>query len=313
MEGSSEKIIAIGGPTGSGKSALALRLAELTGGEIVSCDSMQIYRSLDIGTAKPTAEEMRSVRHWLIDIKEPSERYSVADYVADARKAIADINGRGVAAIVCGGTGLYMSSLLNGIYFSDDHPADEELREQLKDEILKNGSGSLLDEIAATDPAYASKLKANDTKRIIRAAEIVRRGARPSELIEGSRGNGYPDAVRILVNCSSRDNLYRRIEARCDSMMEAGLEQEARYVYENRDAFLTACAAIGYKEFFPYFEGTRSIEDCVDDLKKASRHYAKRQLTWFRRESGFVTMFSDLQDPDEMAHHILRQKGEIIR
>ena len=96
-------------------------------------------------------------------------------------------------------------------------------------------------------------------------------------------------------------------------MMEAGLEQEARYVYENRDAFLTACAAIGYKEFFPYFEGTRSIEDCVDDLKKASRHYAKRQLTWFRRESGFVTMFSDLQDPDEMAHHILRQKGEIIR
>lgn len=311
MEGSSEKIIAIGGPTGSGKSALALKLAELTGGEIVSCDSMQIYRTLDVGTAKPTAEEMQAVRHWLIDIRDPDERYSVADYVSDARSAIADINGRGLTAIVCGGTGLYMSSLLNGIRFSDDHPADEELRKRLRDEITRSGSGSLMDEISAADPQYASKLKPNDTKRIIRAVEIIRNGAKPSELIEGSRGSGYPDALRILVNCSSRGNLYRRIESRCDSMMAAGLEQEARYVYENRDSFLTACAAIGYKELFGYFEGTQSLDECLSELKKASRHYAKRQLTWFRRESGFTEVFSDLQDPDEMAHQILQQKGEI--
>ncbi|MBP0969017.1 MAG: tRNA (adenosine(37)-N6)-dimethylallyltransferase MiaA [Oscillospiraceae bacterium] len=308
-----DRIIAVGGPTGSGKTSLAIKLAEMTGGEIVSCDSMQIYRSLDIGTAKPTPEELASARHWLIDIREPYERYSVADYVADAREVISDINGRGLTAIVCGGTGLYMTSLLSGIRFSEEMPADSELREELVRAASERGSGELLEEIASADPEYAARLEPNDLKRIIRAVEIIRNGSTPSEQIRNSRGEGYPDAVKILVNCSSREVLYRRIEARCDSMMENGIVSEAREVYEHRDTYLTACAAIGYKEFFGYFEGNRSLDDCLSYLKKASRRYAKRQLTWFRRDPGFEQYYSDLMSPSQMAEDIISKKGELIK
>ena len=305
MEGSSDRIIAIGGPTGSGKSSLAMELALRTGGEIVSCDSMQIYRGLDVGTAKPSKEDTAAVRHWLIDIKDPSERYSVADYVGDARKAIADINGRGQTAIVCGGTGLYMSSLLNGIRFSDSATQDDVLRLELTSFVEKNGTGPLLERIASADPAYAGKLKPNDIKRIIRAVEIIESGSTPTEQIEASKGEGYPDAVRILVNCSTREALYRRIEYRCDGMMQSGILKEARYVYENRGEFTTACAAIGYKEFFPYFEGRKDPGGCLADLKKATRHYAKRQLTWFRREKDFTEVFSDTTDTERMADQVM--------
>ena len=298
-------VIAIGGPTGSGKSALAMALARMTGGEIVSCDSMQIYRTLDIGTAKPTPEEQKEVRHWLIDIRDPDGRYSVAEYVKDACSAIEDINSRGKAAIICGGTGLYMSSLLSGISFPEDTSADDELRKTLREEIGQNGTEGLLREVSEADPDYASRLNPNDVKRIIRAVEIIRSGSTPSIQIENSRGTGFPDAVRILVNCSERDILYRRIEQRCDKMAEDGIVAEAEYVYKNRDRFTAASAAIGYKEFFSYFEGRASLDECVSELKKATRHYAKRQLTWFRREPGFRVFNSDLADPDVMASQVL--------
>ncbi|MBR5045759.1 MAG: tRNA (adenosine(37)-N6)-dimethylallyltransferase MiaA [Oscillospiraceae bacterium] len=296
-----DRIIAIGGPTGSGKSSLAMELARRTGGEIVSCDSMQIYKGLDVGTAKPAKEDTEAVRHWLIDIKEPCERYSVADYVEDARNAISDINGRGLPAIVCGGTGLYMSSLLSGIEFPEASSRDDELRLRLTSFIDMFGTDTFLRKIASADPAYAEKLKPNDVKRIVRAMEIIESGSTPSEQIAASKGEGYPDAVKILVSCSSREALYKRIEDRCDAMMRDGIVDEARYVYDNRGSFATASAAIGYKEFFGFFEGRSSLDECLSELKKATRHYAKRQLTWFRREKDFTALFSDITDTEKMA------------
>ncbi|MBR4798331.1 MAG: tRNA (adenosine(37)-N6)-dimethylallyltransferase MiaA [Oscillospiraceae bacterium] len=296
-----DRIIAIGGPTGSGKSSLAMELARRTGGEIVSCDSMQIYKGLDVGTAKPAKEDTEAVRHWLIDIKEPCERYSVADYVEDARNAISDINGRGLPAIVCGGTGLYMSSLLSGIEFPEASSRDDELRLRLTSFIDMFGTDTFLRKIASADPAYAEKLKPNDVKRIVRAMEIIESGSTPSEQIAASKGEGYPDAVKILVSCSSREALYKRIEDRCDAMMRDGIVDEARYVYDNRGSFDTASAAIGYKEFFGFFEGRSSLDECLSELKKATRHYAKRQLTWFRREKDFTALFSDITDTEKMA------------
>lgn len=296
-----DRIIAIGGPTGSGKSSLAMELARRTGGEIVSCDSMQIYKGLDVGTAKPAKEDTEAVRHWLIDIKEPCERYSVADYVEDARNAISDINGRGLPAIVCGGTGLYMSSLLSGIEFPEASSRDDELRLRLTSFIDMFGTDTFLRKIASADPAYAEKLKPNDVKRIVRAMEIIESGSTPSEQIAASKGEGYPDAVKILVSCSSREALYKRIEDRCDAMMRDGIVDEARYVYDNRGSFATASAAIGYKEFFSFFEGRSSLDECLSELKKATRHYAKRQLTWFRREKDFTALFSDITDTEKMA------------
>ena len=296
-----DRIIAIGGPTGSGKSSLAMELARRTGGEIVSCDSMQIYKGLDVGTAKPAKEDTEAVRHWLIDIKEPCERYSVADYVEDARNAISDINGRGLPAIVCGGTGLYMSSLLSGIEFPEASSRDDELRLRLTSFIDMFGTDTFLRKIASADPAYAEKLKPNDVKRIVRAMEIIESGSTPSEQIAASKGEGYPDAVKILVSCSSREALYKRIEDRCDAMMRDGIVDEARYVYDNRGSFATASAAIGYKEFFGFFEGRSSLDECLSELKKATRHYAKRQLTWFRREKDFTALFSDTTDTEKIA------------
>jgi len=294
-------LIAIGGPTGSGKSSLAMLLAASLGGEIVSCDSMQIYRGLDIGTAKPSEEDRREVRHWLIDIRDPWERYSVADYVLDARSAIEDINSRGKTAILCGGTGLYMTSLLSGTAFPSSAPASGELRAELSARIDKEGPEGLLREVAAADPEYAAKLSPNDRKRIIRAVEVIRSGSSPTEAAEASDSPGYPGALRLMVNCSDRQALYARIGRRCDAMMEAGILDEARYVYENRDRFATASAAIGYKEFFPHFSAGAPAEECLEALKKATRNYAKRQLTWFRRERFGAVFFSDLEGPEEMA------------
>lgn len=304
-----KRFIAIGGPTGSGKSSIAMEIAPLVDGEIVSCDSMQIYRKLDIGTAKPSLEDRKRVPHWMIDIKDPSERFSVADYVNEARDAIEDISSRGKTAIVCGGTGLYMSSLLAGTVYSESVPRDDGLREELMQRISREGTNDLISEIRYADPEYADKLNPNDKARIIRAVEMIRNGHTPTDIISASHGVA-PDAVRILVNCSGRDILYRRIEERCDIMLENGILEEARLVYENRYIYQTAAAAIGYKEFFGYFSGTDTLEDCMAELKKASRRYAKRQLTWFRRESDFSTVYSDVHTAEAIAQTVKKMYME---
>ena len=287
----SSRVIAIAGPTASGKTALALQTAKRVNGEIVSCDSMQIYQLLDIGTAKPTAAEREAAVHHLVDFLPPEQRYSVADYVQDARRVIDDIQRRGKTAIICGGTGLYMSSLLQGITFDEQAAVDEALREQLKELYRNEGAQVLMAEIAATDPDYAAKLSAADEKRVVRAVELLRTtGSTVAQ--QNARSKTLPplDAAAFYLNYSDRAELYSRINARVDTMLQQGLLQEAKLVYERRDDYKTAAAAIGYKEFFAYFEGAAPLEQCVEKLKQATRNYAKRQMTWFRRESSFVAL-----------------------
>ena len=303
----SGRVIAIGGPTASGKTSLAIEVAQRVGGEIVSCDSMQVYRLLDVGTAKPTAEERAAVPHHLIDFLPPEQRYSVAEYVRDARAVIADIQSRGRVPVICGGTGLYMRSLLQGIDFDAAASVDEALREQLKAVYREQGPQVLLDEIAAVDSAYAQKLAPADEKRIVRAVELIRttgstvpqQNAR-SRVYEPLSCNGY------FLDFSNRALLYERIHARIDAMLQQGLLQEAKLVYDHRDTYTTAAAAIGYKELFGYFEQQLPLEQCVEKLKQATRNYAKRQLTWFRREEGFAVLDGAMADTRALADTVVK-------
>ena len=303
----SGRVIAIGGPTASGKTSLAIEVAQRVGGEIVSCDSMQVYRLLDVGTAKPTAEERAAVPHHLIDFLPPEQRYSVAEYVRDARAVIADIQSRGRVPVICGGTGLYMRSLLQGIDFDAAASVDEALREQLKAVYREQGPQVLLDEIAAVDRAYAQKLAPADEKRIVRAVELIRttgstvpqQNAR-SRVYEPLSCNGY------FLDFSNRALLYERIHARIDAMLQQGLLQEAKLVYDHRYTYTTAAAAIGYKELFGYFEQQLPLEQCVEKLKQATRNYAKRQLTWFRREEGFAVLDGAMADTRALADTVVK-------
>lgn len=307
-----KKIVYLAGPTASGKTALSLKIAEDYKGEIVSCDSMQIYRRLDIGTAKPTSDERRSAPHWMLDILEPEQSFSVYDYVTKATSIISGIQERGMLPIVCGGTGLYMSALLHDHEYTD-LVADVGLHERIESEYLSpGGPEQLLEEIRNANPEHAGKLFPNDRKRIVRAVELLRMtGSTYSfqpEMLHTEESSGR---VCILMTVSDRSILYDRIHRRVDSMMESGLLEEAELVFRNRERYRTAAAAIGYKEFFPYFEGKMSLEDCVGELKKATRHYAKRQLTWFRKEKEFVPVFIDQCDSAELYStvKVLLEKG----
>ena len=285
------KIYAIVGPTASGKSALALEIAERFGGEIVSCDSMQLYRRMDIGTAKPTVEEMARVKHHMIDVAEPTESFSCADYVAMADGIIRDIHERGKLPIVCGGTGLYLDALLRGADFKEGI-TDESLRAQLMELARENGAEWLHGELRKIDPESAATIHPNNVKRVARAIEIYRLcGVTKSQLDRDSR----KETDRFDIRCaglfySDRDALYRRIETRVDMMMDDGLEAETRAllaegVFE-RNA--TAAQAIGYKELLAYIRGEETLADAVDRLKTATRRYAKRQITWFSAKN-YVT------------------------
>lgn len=278
------KILAIVGPTGGGKSALALALAEELGGEIVSCDSMQIYRRMDVGTAKPTDEEQARVPHHMIDVAEPDEDFSCADYAERAALAIEDCAARGRLPILCGGTGLYLDALLRKNDF-ETMSADESLRAALADFAEKNGAVALWEELLRVDPESAKATHPNNLKRVIRALEIYRlSGMTKTELDRRSREGGFRyDACVIGLRYGERELLYRRIDRRVDQMLEMGLLAETEAlaregVFEKNR---TAAQAIGYKELLPYLQGEISLGAAVEDLKTATRRYAKRQGTWF--------------------------------
>ena len=276
------KVVAVCGPTASGKTSLSVALAKQLDGEIICADSMQIYKHLNIGTAKVTTEEMQGIPHHLVGFLEPDIRFSVADYVLLAQECIKEISARGRLPILVGGTGLYVQSVLRGVQFAPQK-TDMALRETLRQRLEKEGIDPLYQELCAVDPIYAKGLHKNNHGRVLRALELYRQtGKTMSEQLAASMPTERPYAdVLIGLRYDNRETLYHHINARVDVMMQAGLLTEARFVYENRVRYLTAAQAIGYKEFFPYFEQKTSLEECVLKLKQASRNYAKRQITWF--------------------------------
>ena len=279
-------VIAVVGPTASGKTALAVELAKLYDGEVVSADSMQIYKGLSIATAKPTSEEMQGIPHHLIDFLEPNEDFSVADYVKIAGEKIKDIHERGKMPIVCGGTGLYVSSLLENVKF-DDTGSDETIRKRLEQQARDFGNHYLWEKLKEVDPETAEKVHENNLPRVIRGLEVFElTGVKLSQHKINSRLEETPyEAMIFGLTAENRQFIYDRINKRVDIMVENGLLEECRQVYENY-RLSTAHQAIGYKELIPYFENQASLEECLDKIKLESRHYAKRQLTWFRRMNG---------------------------
>ncbi len=277
------EIIAIAGPTASGKTALAVELAKRLNGEVVSCDSMQIYRHMNIGTAKPAEDEKCGIAHHMIDIIEPWESYSVAAYAEDAKRCIDDITGRGKMPILAGGTGLYMDSVLKNTMFVELE-TDLELRQSLQDFAEKEGVLALHNRLKEKDPQAAEKIHPNNVKRVVRALEVCcKTGKTFTQVnIESEREPAYD--ARILGLEWDREVLYDRINRRVDIMMESGLENEVRSLIDmGLKAEHTAMQAIGYKEIVSYFEGRTMLGEAIDKIKQESRRYAKRQMTWFRR------------------------------
>lgn len=306
-------LVAVVGPTASGKTGLGVELAKQLGGEVISADSMQIYKDMDIATAKPTPEETDGVVHHLIGFLPPSESFSVAQYVELARKCIIDIHSRGKLPIVVGGTGLYVSSLLNNISFSEDN-ADYALRERLAERANRLGSQSIIDELRTFDPESAERMHPNNLKRIIRAIEIYRTtGITMTEQNRRSRLVEPPyNAVKIGLKARDRQYLYDRINRRVDVMVQQGLLDEAKRVLSG-ECSMTAQKAIGYKELVPYFDGTAKLDDCLEKLKMESRRYAKRQLTWFLRDEEIKWFDIDtFEDYDEFSASVLKYAENML-
>ena len=281
----SKKILVIVGPTASGKTRMAVELAKAHNGEVVSADSMQIYRRMDIGTAKPTAEEMDGIPHHMIDVADPEEDFSVARYVELASACVDDILARGKLPIVAGGTGLYVDSLLSGRTFAAFSP-ESALRKELEEKLAERGGEAMLEELSRVDPEAAARLHPNDHKRIVRALEVYRStGKTISEHNRETRA--LPpryEALTIGLNFQDRADLWARIDARVDQMAADGLEREVRELLSSGlSPRCTAMQAIGYKEFVAAVEGDMTWREAEELVKLRSRQYAKRQLTWFRR------------------------------
>lgn len=278
------RIIAVVGPTASGKTALAVELALKYNGEVISADSMQIYKGMSIATAKPDEAEMKGVRHHLMDFLDPKESFSVSDYVKLANETAKDIIKRGKLPVLCGGTGLYIRSFIENIQFTEEK-SDLDLRRELNIRYINEGGERLIEELREFDPETAERLHPSQSKRIIRAIEVYRlTGITMAEAVKSSKAVPSPFDFTVLgLTFFDRQKLYDRIDRRVDKMIESGLVDEARRFYGS-DIGSTARAAIGYKELKAYIEGEESLEEAVDRLKLETRHYAKRQLTWFRRD-----------------------------
>lgn len=280
------------GPTASGKESAAYHIAQLTNTQIVSVDSMKIYRKLDIGTAKATATMRENVIHHCLDIADASDDFSVAEYQQAADNAIDNIANLGKTPILSGGTALYYKAVLEGIF--DAPPKDEALREELKDYAETHGNEALFAKLVEQDPQAALKLHPNDIRRVVRALEIIKLTGEPisnrQKQWSGFHDNtgGFSGDLRypckiVFINWD-REELYRRIELRVERMLEKGLEAEAKMVWQDKGNYSrTPLQAVGYKEFFPYFDGQVSLAEAIDTLKKNTRHLAKSQCTWFRK------------------------------
>ena len=294
------KVIVICGPTASGKTALSIELAKQINGEIVSCDSMQIYKDMDIGTAKPTTEEMQGIKHYLIGYVSPEERYSVADYKIDAKKAIKEIIEKGKMPIVVGGTGLYLDSLIYEIEYQDIK-LDEEYRKKLEKEVEEKGLKELYEKAKQIDEKAIEKISPNDKKRILRILEIYHAtGKTKTEQEIESRKKEVEYDYKVYALNWDRQKLYDRINKRVDIMIEQGLIEEVKQILDKYDTFPTAMQGLGYKEVVEYLEGKLTKEEMIEKIKMETRRYAKRQLTWFRKNKQTIWLNAE----DRMQNNI---------
>jgi tRNA dimethylallyltransferase len=302
---SQKPILIIAGPTAVGKTDAALLMAQESGAEIVSADSMQVYRGMDIGTAKPTPEQRRRVYHHLIDVADPAQPYSVGDYYRDARSAIGAIIASGGTPLVVGGTGLYIRALMKGLFHGP--PADVEFRERLLMKEMEGGEGTLYADLVRIDPEAAIKIHPNDLRRTVRALEV--HALKERKMSECQQEHGFRDRpfpFRLLFLVRSRSELYPRIEARVDRMIADGLESEVKgLMLRGLGRDLVSMQALGYGHFIDYFNGRAGYEETVLLLKRDTKRFAKRQFTWFRREPEAQWIdITGLDDPRDIVKRI---------
>lgn len=306
MGNSKSNLIVVLGPTASGKTDLGIYLAKRFSGEVVSADSMQVYRGMHIASAAPDGSEMQGIKHHLIEFLNADEPFNVSDYVNLADDTIKGIYLRNNVPFIVGGTGLYVNSLTESIDFGDAVP-DNELRGKIEAEYDTLGGEKMLEKLSELDADYAKTLHRNDRKRIVRALEIIETtGQTVTKRLEESKlGDKKYRVLYLGVAFSDREKLYDRINHRVDMMLKAGLEEEAREAYLSNRA--TSAQAIGHKELFDYFEGNKTLEEAVDFLKMQTRRYAKRQLTWFRRNPDINWLYRDNEDIYEKAERLVEE------
>lgn len=308
-------IIAVAGPTASGKSALAMGLCDALCGELVSFDSMQVYRKMDIGTAKPTKEEQARIRHHMIDILDADTNYSAADFISAAKTAVEDITSRKKTAVLCGGTGLYLDSFLSNRNFGESSE-NKDLRDFLFEFAEKNGNDALHDMLRELDFEAAEKIHKNNVRRVVRAIEICKTTGMTKTEWDKKADNAAPNinADVIILDFKDRDKLYERIDLRVDKMIESGLVEETKYLLKIGALAPsgTAAQAIGYKELLPYINGECDLKTAADTLKLATRHYAKRQQTWFKQKPGYRLYVDDYENEKDLLSSALALIGDSV-
>ncbi len=295
-----KKAVVIVGPTASGKTSLGVYVAEKFNGEVISADSMQIYKGMSISTAKPTKEEMRGIKHHLIDFLPINEKYSVSSYCEDARHCFDDITARGKLPVIVGGTGLYIDSFLTNTRFLES-ASSQQVKDELSAELRDNGIDYMYNQLKTVDPVAAEKIHPNNTVRVLRALEVYRTtGQTITKQAELSHVQGSDiDPLYIGITYNDREKLYERINKRVDIMVDNGLVEEAKSVFSG-DVSRTAFNSIGCKEIKPFLDGEKSLDECVEQLKLSTRRYAKRQLTWFRRNEKINWIYPDLMTKDNL-------------
>ena len=297
------KILIVLGPTACGKTALSLELAQHFGGEIISADSMQVYRGMDIGSAKIPQDQRRGIPHHLLDIVPPEHSFSVADFRLRADECIADIVGRGKLPVICGGTGLYINALTCPCNYSAEADSDEELRLELQQEYRQLGGDALHERLSRLDPAAAAKIHPNDSRRLIRALEVYTLTGRPISSMQQENQPVPYDPVMVGLT-APRELMYERIERRVDEMLEQGLEAEVRSLLEagvSKEA--VSMQGLGYKQLAMYFDGSISFDEAVELIKRDTRRFSKRQMTWFKRDQR--TMWFSIDQ--------YLEEGELVR
>ena len=293
------KIICVVGATASGKTSLSIELAKALDGEIISADSMQVYKNMPIATAVATSDEQQGIPHHLTEFLDNDQNFSVADFTKLAAEKIKDISSRGKVPIIVGGTGLFVDSLVKNITFSDVG-----VNQQIRDSLVSKDTDELYDLLLSVDENAAKDIHKNNRKRVIRALELYYGGVSKTQQNLQSTAQESPyDALYIGINYNNRQSLYDRINLRVDLMLEQGIIDEAKSVFANSTG--TAKQAIGHKELMPYINGEIYLEQAADNLKKETRHYAKRQLTWFRRNENINWLYADLVSKDELVDNAI--------